>query len=222
MWRGMVNSCVEYTFARARLYALLSRVYYTAPNPAFIEFILQMPFDECDIPQPTRDGFNSIRSVISSLPKDSVTLRLASEFTRLFRGIRQGDIPPPYESVYREGVCFGKTTEQVVKEYTDFGVKPKEASEPPDHISLELGFMSYLCMKEADARRANRCDEVLKVLKGERRFLEEHLLSWVGDFFKNVRESDRTGYYRAWVDLTEGWLLFDLKQLSKTIDTFGF
>jgi TorA maturation chaperone TorD len=77
-------------------------------------------------------------------------------------------------------------------------------------------------MKEADARRANRCDEVLKVLKGERRFLEEHLLSWVGDFFKNVRESDRTGYYRAWVDLTEGWLLFDLKQLSKTIDTFGF
>jgi len=218
----MVTRDEEYPLVRAKMYALLSKVYYEAPDSAFIELVLKMPFGNCDTPQLIREGFNSIRLAISSLPKDEVTLKLASEFTRLFRGVRLGEIPPPYESVYREGVCFGKVTEQVIDEYANFGLKLKEASEPPDHISLELGFMSYLCMKEADARRDNRCDEVLKLLKRERHFLEEHLLSWVGDFFKNVRECDRTGYYRGWVDVTEGWLLLDLEQISKMIDISEF
>ena len=142
---------------------------------------------------------------------------LASEFTRLFRGINKlYSPPPPYESVYKEGLCFGESTVEVSKSYRYFNLdlEGKFKGEPSDHISFELDFMHLLCKKEDEAWRNNDRETASMLLKAEERFLDEHLSTWIDKFCENIRKYDRLGFYRGWADVIEGWIEFDHQQID--------
>ena len=61
-------------------------------------------------------------------------------------------IAPPYGSVYLEKnrQIMGDTTMGVLKSYQEAGLSVDE-KEPPDHIAIELEFMSFLSTREAEA-----------------------------------------------------------------------
>ncbi len=123
---------------------------------------------------------------------------------------------PPYESLYRNGSgrVFDDVTVDVLREYRHHGLEVTNSlrGEPPDHISFELEFMSFLCNREAEARDKNDDEEASQLLLAEKDFLEEHLMTWLPGFCGKIREHDRLGLFRCLADLTESWVMFDYQQ----------
>jgi TorA maturation chaperone TorD len=133
---------------------------------------------------------------------------LAVEFTTLLRGIRETSPPPPYESLYREGVLNGETTMDVVDAYRAFDVQPALGfeGEPADHISFELAFMRHLCLKEAEAGDEA---ELGRVLEAERTFLGSHLTTWLGGLRGKLEEADGSSFYYELAVFTNEWVESD-------------
>ena len=102
-------------------------------------------------------------------PGADVGARLGNEYRRLFRG----PLPPyvvPVESVYKKwagdpgcdlplarqkGFLMGDPAVDMLRRYRDEGIAiPDELSSMPDHVALELEYLSFLCLRgDADACR---------------------------------------------------------------------
>ena len=217
--------------SRSKIYGFLSSVYIEVPSRNFVKtllgegvssFLSILPSD-IGLPQEIEEGLEDIQRFIktsSDQAVEEVHQSLSVDYTRLFRGIMPGyGPPPPYESVYREGRCWGESTVEVLKEYRCFGLTPggTHSGEPPDYLQFELEFMRFLCTKEAEAWRIGDQEEALKLLSTQERFLGEHLIKWIHNFCENIRKYDTLGFYRGWADATEGWIHFDIHQINNLI-----
>jgi DMSO reductase family type II enzyme chaperone len=83
--------------------------------------------------------------------------------------------------------------------YRAFGLELAQGcDERADHLSIELCFMQFLCLKEAAAEEGGLADLAACARAGEKRFLEEHLLRWApGCCARFVREDERSFLGRA-------------------------
>jgi TorA maturation chaperone TorD len=197
---------------RGKVYALLSTVFLEQPTPELVGFYRDVSRVLKDFP-----GLQRIEGYLRDTRErsaDEVSRALAASFTRLFRGTIPL-IPPPYESVYKGEQLFGEITASVLKKYRSFGMELRESykGEPPDYLGFELDFMRFLCEREAEAREDGDLKSLGKVLDAEKRFLEEHLLTWIGRFQDIVRKFDDKGFYQGWVDFTKNWLVQDYKNV---------
>lgn len=177
---------------REEIYGMLARLFIRPPDEGLVEFLLGKDAEV-----------------------DAETL--AVEFTELLRGIRQTSPPPPYESLYREGVIQGETTQQVKEAYHAFGVHPAVSleGEPADHISLELDFMRHLVTLEGDAGSA---EELRTILQAEDEFLGEHLCLWVAGLHERIEVHDGTGFYSSVASFTNGWVVDDLQRVRDRLN----
>ncbi len=103
-----------------------------------------------------------------------------------------GGVAPPLESLAAAG---GETdlADVLTDFYADAGLTFDEQYElMPDHLSLELLFMSYLI----DSRD----------LELQERFLEEHIMNWVPYYCDRVTAEARTLFYREVASLTRDFL----------------
>jgi hypothetical protein len=99
-----------------------------------------------------------------------------------------GGVASPREVAYRGMGDPGQILSDIMAFYEAFAFRP-EAEEPPDHVSVEAGFMGYLCLKQAYARVRGREDEAETAAQAAARFCEEHLsgLAWpLGDRLDNT------------------------------------
>lgn len=81
---------------------------------------------------------------------------------------------PPREVTYRGGVQFGYLIAELAAFYDAFGYTP-QAQEAPDHLAIELGFVSYLKLKHAHAL-ANGEDAQAEVTGAAcEEFVREHI-----------------------------------------------
>ena len=174
--------------SREEIYGMLARLFIRPPDEAMVESLLG-----------------------EGAELDAETL--AVEFTELLRGLRQTSPPPPYESLYREGVIQGETTHQVLEVYHAFGVHPAGTleGEPADHISLELDFMRHLVTLEGGAGTA---EELRTILQAEDEFLGEHLCRWVAGFGERIEVQDVTGFYSSVASFTDGWVVDDRRRVQ--------
>jgi DMSO reductase family type II enzyme chaperone len=70
----------------------------------------------------------------------------------------------------------------VVRFYDYFGyVLDEKFAWQPDHLSLQLEFMHYLCFRESE-----QAEEVLSYQLAQLDFAERHLVSWVPRFAAQV------------------------------------
>lgn len=125
------------------------------------------------------------------------------EYTRLFIGPYHLSCPP-YESVYRDSkqIVMSQHATGVWKYYDRAGLTmSSDLVEPPDHISLELEFISNL-LSRAIRLKAKR-DYYLS-LKDE--FLSEHVLRWVPQFCGDVKSHAKLDYYYGLADLCLSYL----------------
>jgi len=128
-------------------------------------------------------------------------------YSRLFIG--PGSVPaPPYGSVYLDGgVLMGPTTLAVAKSYREAGlVVDPLAAELPDHISLMLGFLHFVSLREAIAARNGEVGEAARWAEGRERFETEHLAPWAGKFTAKVQEAEPVPLYAAAARLLEAWV----------------
>jgi len=68
----------------------------------------------------------------------------------------------------------------------------------PDHLSLELLFMSYLIENEKSDL--------------EKKFLEQHLMNWVPDYCDEVTKQAKTLFYREIADIVKEFLAAEYEE----------
>lgn len=143
--------------------------------------------------------------------KEDEELKYRVEFAHLFllpEGVR------PYESVYRgkKKLLMDKPWEEVKNFYRKVGVvKDKKEHHPEDHISVELGFMSFNSHLTAESLEEERDISLLVKLQVE--FLEEHLLKWLPQLKDNILENKYAGIYRPLAKLVEEFVQADIDNL---------
>jgi TorA maturation chaperone TorD len=74
---------------------------------------------------------------------------------------------------------------------------PQRPAEVPDHIAVELDFLSYLAFKTAFALHAGQREESTITADAYERFLQDHLRTWVEAFRERVEQSASPFYARA-------------------------
>lgn len=214
---------------RSRIYMLLSIFYMHVPGENIIrmlrsnEFIQALRIALLEDNKEMTESLKILEMFVNSMrdiPESEVIEDLAVDFTRLFRGIKEGyGPPPPYESVWRgEGRVMGEWTQKVIQIYSEAGIGIDMAGELPDYIGVELKFMSLLSYREAEAWRKNDIPKALRFLELQRRFMDEHVRQWVTEFCDKIEEVAASILYKGIAMLTKSFLGFDAERIEEIFD----
>lgn len=122
------------------------------------------------------------------------TAELVRVYSKLFA---VKPLAPPYESLYTapNAEARGWVTAQLERIYGRFGLAISELNELPDHLAVELEFMSFLCAREGDASMAGDPATRERARETKLRFLNQHLAVWVPALACRVREVDQARFY---------------------------
>lgn len=127
---------------------------------------------------PDEEAFNAIRQDFRLEAADSLE-QISEDFDLLFSAA-QGALQP-VESLFAQGNNIDYT--DVNEFYVSAGLVIDDSYETvPDHLYLELIFMSYLI--------ENNKTEM------EKKFLEQHLMNWVPYYCDQIVEEAKTAFYR--------------------------
>lgn len=146
-----------------------------------------------------REILESFENALRNLLKTADSEELSQEYNRLFAGIYK-TLVPPYESLYRyeEGQVMAPCAIQVEKLYRENGLElSPDFKDLPDHISAELQFMAYLCLREAEAAREGDDRKSLQFIKKQDAFIKEHLGLWLDDFARKLISSTGHPFYSS-------------------------
>ena len=140
---------------------------------------------------------------------------LLIEYSALFLG-PFGAPAHPYGSVYleQERKLMGDSTMEVLKLYAQSGVT-YEGDEPPDHIAIELEFMSFLEGKIAQAiSESNQADLAdFSAIRG--RFFNRLLASWAPILGNILKEQATLAFYRDLGECLLGFIGAERQRLQK-------
>lgn len=102
---------------------------------------------------------------------------------------------PVREVTYQGGVQFGYLMAELAAYYSAFGYAPA-GGETDDHLSVELGFMAYLKMKQAFALAAGAAKDAEVTEAAAAEFVKEHLAT-MGEPVANRLENFAPDYLIA-------------------------
>ncbi len=156
------------------------------------------------------EAASSVKALASHAAKgDFASLRY--EFHSLLVIPVRGVYVPPYESCYRGrsesdyGNLWGSVTVEVLDAYRQAGFEVEYAGPyvfAPDHIGLELAFMSNLFDAELGCKVSNGMEEAERLEAIRRPFLEDHLSAWVDAYANDVVMSPASNLYEHVVNVT--------------------
>ena len=109
----------------------------------------------------------------------------------------------PYGSVYLdEGRrVMGDSTMDVIKWYEQEGLaRSDDCKDLPDHIAIELEFMSYLICKEIAALESSDPQTAAAYAAKQRSFADALLCPWVPEFCDKMRHGTDNAFYSALAD----------------------
>ncbi len=122
---------------------------------------------------------------------------LQREYDRLFTH-RTTILCPIYEVEYdkNRAVSQGPILADIAGFYRAFGLEIA-VNERPDHLALELEFMSVLTYKEALALENNLFEQAEICRDAQKKFLEAHLGRWVGIVADTLARAAQIEFYKA-------------------------
>lgn len=197
----MTDTDLEQSRQRGEAYLFLATLFASRPEAETLARMVAIAEQSSD-----EDGCaGEIIAALRGEPDlEALTLRLATEHARLFRGVREGyGPPPPYESLWREGQMMGDSTIAVATAFLDAGYAYGGAWGPCDHLAEELRFMAALCMAE-DAADA---------LERQAAFVERHLSAWVPTYCHALAEQAHEPLYQALARVTAAVVAEDAEHL---------
>ncbi len=182
---------------RSGLYKILAAAFYP-PQVGLLEEIWNNAISKWSSDQNETEGELNL-----------VEIRL--EYNRLFVG--PNALPcPPYESVYRRdrapsdlGMLMGPSVLDIKKRYGEAGLQiSQNFPDLPDHVSVEMEFMSYLCAKEADV--LSRHEDVTIWRGRQAEFWRIHLEPWIPQFSQAVLSNSRSNFYKVAAIFLKDWI----------------
>lgn len=133
-----------------------------------------------------------------------------SDYMNLFVGPGK-PLAPPWESTYaasEECLVFQKETLEVRTWYRTFGLQiDKLHHEPDDHISYELEFLGTLAQRAGESLSQGNVENADYCMQSQKRFLKEHLFTWVFEWCNLVFDYAITDFYRGIAYVLQGILL---------------
>jgi putative dimethyl sulfoxide reductase chaperone len=194
--------------ARAALYGLLSRLYTYPLDTDVLGQVLALRVEgEEYIPQ-TLDAMKL--ALGGRANAEALVEELNLEATRLFEGPGR-PAAPPFGSYYlNEGRLMGPEAIAVRGAYLAERLLPQESRVPPDHLLLELGFMAALARLAQDKNAE-------EPLLASRRFLAEHILTWLPYWRHDVEVAEPHPFYTRLGDFTIAVLERDLEWLDDVL-----
>ncbi len=82
----------------------------------------------------------------------------------------------------------GRLLSELQAHYAAFHFEP-QSEEPPDHVSVEAGFVGYLRLKEAFARAGGETEAAEVTAQTTARFLDEHVSTWAGPLAEALHDA---------------------------------
>ncbi|MCB9135873.1 MAG: molecular chaperone TorD family protein [Anaerolineales bacterium] len=99
--------------------------------------------------------------------------------------------------------------------YQAFGFRTGgKIRERPDHVAVELEFMSLLAVKEAYAREQQHDDHAAICQEAQIKFLTDHLGNWFALFTQSVHLNAHEDTYRALAHFASHFLQWDAARLG--------
>lgn len=123
---------------------------------------------------------------------------LLVDYTRLFIGPSQ-PMAMPYASFWLtdDASLRHEATMAVLKFYAQGGFEVSDDfHELPDHVAAELEFLYLLIFSQNRAQFGGSAEELSAANVLHRRFVVDHLGSWIGNFAAAVRSGAQTEFYR--------------------------
>lgn len=197
---------------RSNLYGFLASVFREELTTDFLLVIREPEFREA-----LAEAGLSLEGDFFEADLEEQAEELAVEFAALFLG--PGGHVSPHESVHIEGgggSLWGEATSAVKRYIEDAGFSYDEQFHGlPDHISVELKFMSHLVNEEAHAWDENDVDKAANALAFQRDFLDKHLGVWADRFCAQIRERAELTFYREVASLTADFLDSEREEIAK-------
>ncbi|HAG50291.1 MAG: hypothetical protein A2X87_05095 [Deltaproteobacteria bacterium GWC2_42_51] len=202
----------DYARARSNVYKLLSIAFIKELSPESIEM-----FRGNSIKETLKDLGTAFGEVFYNREPTQLCEELAEEYAALF--ILPGGVNPT-ESVTRAGLYMQIYADQAVKFYKQCGfILPDDFRGFPDHIGIELEFISHLSQKEASAYQNSGDDEAKRWIEFQKRFLENHLSKWAQEFAKKVATYSDKPFYQEMAKLLHEFISLETNELVEGINT---
>ncbi len=124
---------------------------------------------------------------------------------------------PPYETEYGQAHIFQKAhaLADIAGFYRSFGLElASDFNDRVDHVSAELEFMHFLCLKEAYAlAHAHTAERLALCRQAQATFLGEHLGRWAPAFASRLRQSAPGGLHAVMGELLASFVGADMQAL---------
>ena len=103
--------------------------------------------------------------------------------------------------------------------YSAWGLSPlaSAAGELPDHLAVELEFMSFLCGAEAQGWQRRQPFAAARALADQERLVLEHLLLWLPTFAARLRRQARSTLLRRAAEVSLALVVHDARLLSELL-----
>ncbi|MCP4089441.1 MAG: hypothetical protein GY746_06570 [Gammaproteobacteria bacterium] len=141
---------------------------------------------------------------------------LKREYSGLFEVGSDGPPVPIREDLHRNQPAGVR--EDIVRfyEYFGYGLEDNFAWSP-DHLSIELEFMHFLCFQEAEMSIND--GDALSFQLAQKDFSERHLVNWVSGLAEKIIEQQPDSLYGRLVAAMSEFLVKDFEWQSSTIDS---
>jgi TorA maturation chaperone TorD len=200
---------------RSHIYGLLSIVYSQEVTPELLQRMKDSRLFEILSELNGRNEDEFLQEFTNEFLEN-----LAVEYACLFLG--PGKHISPHESIHHQredgqwGQLWGQSTVDVKKfvETAGFYYESKYKG-LPDHISVELEFMTHVTHREGlawaenDEDRAQYCREIEKL------FFDKHLINWVVIFCEKITSEVELSFYGDIALLTKSFIEFEKEELGR-------
>ena len=214
---------------RAAFYGYFSKIFREPVKEDFIGLTEQFlphferlaEFTDTDRTQKAIDGIKKYITAEKSLTnKDEYLDDLNRQFTSTYLLGRTS--VPTSASVYLspDKLLKGDAWEKVCKVYRARGFKmPESFNEPEDHIAMELLYLKKLSDLMIDLIDRSETDKTEEILKEQKTFIEEHMLTWIPYFAELTDKQSRASslYGPAAIVMTE-FLRYDSGLTDELLD----
>jgi putative dimethyl sulfoxide reductase chaperone len=212
---------------RQRGYDLMARAFSRPEAETYLETILHhltrwcralatrstslgLPFE----PQSILQELTNILDQFEEKDRKYSLLALEIAYNRLFYGPGR-PLVPPYASAYihpRGQLVMGQPAIDILKLYRKEGLEIANTfHDLPDHLILELEFMSFLCEQE------DSTDLPEKQWEKQYQFLIHHLIWWLPSFVDSLQECTTEPVYPSLARPLLQWVKSDLEYLEALV-----
>lgn len=203
---------LEFLDANTETFTFLSQVFFKELTEEAIETLAAEQWPERTGNANLDRGYNLLRRYFKFSAGDRRS-QLAVEYARIFlaAGVytQEQRTAVPYESVFTsaEHIVMGDSRDDVINCFIQDGFKVNpDLREPEDHISFELEYLVHMNAKAAELVRAGQNTDAIKNAKRQVKFIDAHLLNWIGELEQAADSFAKTTFYTGMLLVCEGAL----------------